>query len=209
MAANDAPGPAAPLAHNERRGNDQMSKTIGRRTASTGQARISRRDLMKSGVRHRGDRSADVGRQGGLPGRRLRAGRGAGGEGHEARLHRADRCLAADHRQGEGLLRQARPARHGGPQAGLLGRDARQHGARHQGQRHRRRPHPAAPEGAPLHHRQGDPEQSAAADVHAAEPQRGLPGDSRSPTSTRTSRSAPTARRSRRPSRRRRPPARR
>ena len=127
---------------------------------------------------------------------------------HQARLHRADRRLAADHRQGEGLLRQARPARHGGPQAGLVGRDARQHGARHQGQRHRRRSHPAT-EDAPLHHRQGDAEQPAAADVHAAQPQRGLARRFRSPTSTRTSTSRRTPRRSRPRSRRRRPQARR
>ena len=41
-------------------------------------------------------------------------------------------------------------AKHGVPdmevaQAGLVGRHARQHGARHRGQRHRRRAHPARP----------------------------------------------------------------
>ena len=57
---------------------------------------------------------------------RGRAGDHQGG----ARLHRADRCLAAGDRQGEGPLRQARHARRRGGQAGLVGRHARQPGAR-------------------------------------------------------------------------------
>ena len=55
---------------------------------------------------------------------------GTGGEEGDPRLHRADRRLAAGHRQGERLLRQARHAGRGGGQAGLVGRDARQSRAR-------------------------------------------------------------------------------
>ena len=58
-----------------------------------------------------------------------------------------------------------------------------------EGERHRRRPHPAA-EGASLFHRRGDAEQAAAADVHAAQPERGLPGDLGRAMNTRTWRQA-------------------
>ena len=53
--------------------------------------------------------------------RRPRAGVRAGGEGGEARLHRAHRRSAAVPRQGEGHLCQVRHARRRGAEAGLLG----------------------------------------------------------------------------------------
>ena len=63
----------------------------------------------------------------------------SGSHRRQARLHRADRCRGADDRQGEGPVRQVRHARCRGAEAGLLGRDARQPGARRRSQRHRRR----------------------------------------------------------------------
>ena len=100
-----------------------------------------------------------------IPRRRVRARRRAGGEGRQARLHRADRRRRAVRRQGEGLLRQARHARRRGAQAGLVGRHARQSRARLGRQRHRRRAHPDA-DALPDLGRQGDAEQRADADVH-------------------------------------------
>ena len=70
----------------------------------------------------------------------------------------------------KGLLRQARHARRGGRQAGLLGRHARQPGAGRRGQRHRRRAHPDA-HALPDLDRKGHPEQRTDADVHPGEAQ--------------------------------------
>ena len=127
-------------------------------------------------IRYRGDGGADVGGQGRVPRRRIRAGcRRARGRQGDPRLHRADGRLAAGHRQGEGLLRQARHARRRGRQAGLLGRDARQPRARLGRQRHRRRAHPDA-DALPDLDRQGDAEQRADADVHPGAPQSRRPG---------------------------------
>ncbi len=72
---------------------------------------------------------------------------------------------AAVRRQGEGLLRQVRRARHRSAEAGVVGRDARQHRSRRRRQRHRRRAHPHA-DALPDLGRQGDAEQRADADVH-------------------------------------------
>ena len=104
-------------------------------------------------------------RQAEFPRRRLRARRGSGSEGRQARLHRAQRCRSAVRRQGQGLLRQARHARCRGAEAGLLGHHARQPRAGLGRQRHRRRAYPD-PDAVPDLGRQGDAEQSADADVH-------------------------------------------
>ena len=117
------------------------------------------------GAAWRGDARRRGGREGGISERRLRAGRRSGDEGGKARLHRLDRRGAALRRQGEGPLRQARHARRRGPEAGLVGHDARQPRARLRGQRHRRRPHPHA-DALPHQRRQGDAEQRADADAH-------------------------------------------
>ena len=100
-----------------------------------------------------------------FPGRRVRARRGAGSEGRQARLHRADRRLAAVRRQGEGHLRQIRHARCRSAEAGLLGHHARQPRAGLGRQRHRRRAYPD-PDAVSDLGRQGDAEQPADADVH-------------------------------------------
>ena len=146
------------------------NKMIKRRTAQAG---ISRRDLMKSASATAATAALMSAVKAAFPAAPSRR-RGARGQGHQARLHRADRRLAAVHRQGEGLLRQARHARRGGRQAGLLGRHARQHGARRRGQRHRRRATSCTPMPYLYLDRQGDPEQRADADVHpgAAQPRR-------------------------------------
>ena len=100
-----------------------------------------------------------------FPRRRVRARRGSRGEGRQARLHRADRRLAAVRRQGEGHLRQIRHARRRSAEAGLMGHHARQSRARLGRQRHRRRAYPD-PDAVSDLVRQGDAEQSADADVH-------------------------------------------
>ena len=104
-------------------------------------------------------------------------------------------------------------AKHGMPdvevvEAGVVGRDARQHRARLREERHRRRAHSHADALSDLD-RQGDAEQRADADVHPGAAQSRCAGDLGRATNTRISRSPPTPRRSRPPSRRRRPPARR
>ena len=73
----------------------------------------------------------------------------------------------------KGHLRQIRHARRRGAEAGLVGHDARQSGARLGRQRHRRRAYPDA-DALPDLGRQGDAEQCADADVHpgAAQSQR-------------------------------------
>ena len=166
---------------------------------------LSRRALLKAtaGTAALARRAADEvsRRRARRPGRRARS-----DEGHP-RLHRPDRRLPAGHRQGEGLLRQARHARRRGRQAGLLGRHPRQPRARLREQRHRRRAHPDA-DALPDLDRQGDAEQRADADVHPGAAQSRRAGDLGRATNTRTSRSPPTPRRSRPPSTRRRPRAR-
>src|SRR5215203_3502972 len=119
------------------------------------------------GAAWRGDARRAGGREGGVSERRLRAGRRSGDQGGKARLHRLDRRGAALRRQGEGPLRQAWHARRRGPEAGLVGHDARQPRARLRGQWHRRRPHPHA-DALPHQRRQGDAEQRADADAHLA-----------------------------------------
>ena len=93
-------------------------------------------------------------------------------------LHRADRCIASDHREGEGLLRQARHAGRRGHEAGFVGHDARQPRARLCRQRHRRRAHPDA-DAVSDQQRQGHAEQRADADVRARAAQSRQPGDLR------------------------------
>ena len=79
-----------------------------------------------------------------VAGRRLRASRGSGDQQGDAGLHRADRCLAADRRQGKEALRQIRHHRRQRRQAGLVGHDARQHRAGLGRRRHRWRAYPDA-----------------------------------------------------------------
>ena len=71
-------------------------------------------------------------------------GSGARDQQGDSGLHRAHRCRAADHGQGKEDLRQVRHHRRQRRQAGVVGHDARQHGAGFGGGRHRRRPHPDA-----------------------------------------------------------------
>ena len=136
--------------HHQRHGNDETPGT----------------DPSRLPEDHRRDRRAARCRADQISRRRPhRASRRPGSHQGQSRLHRAHRRGAAVRRQGERLLRQARHAGRRGAEAGLLGRDARQSGARLGGQRHRRRPYPHA-DALPDQRRQGDAEQRADADVH-------------------------------------------
>ncbi len=97
-------------------------------------------------------------------------------EESDPRLYRTDGRLSAGDRQGERHLRQIRHARRRSVQAGLMGRDPRQHGARLGKQRHRRRAYPDADAVSDLR-RQGDAEQRADADVHPGAAQSRCAGD--------------------------------
>ena len=116
------------------------------------------------------------GRQDGLSRRRVCGTSSAGNHQGGPRLHRAHRCVAADHRQGKRVLRQARRSGRRGQQAGVVGHHPRQSRAGCGEQRHRWRAHPHA---AALsdEHGQGDAEQRAGADVSARAAQLRLPGD--------------------------------
>ena len=123
-------------------------------------------------------------RHGRLAGRRarglavgcVRARQGSRDRQGDVGLHRADRCLAADHRQGKEAVRQVRHHRRQRGQAGLVGHDARQHGAGFGRRRHRRRAHPDA-QAVPDHDGHHDGGEQADADVYPVPPQLRLPGD--------------------------------
>ena len=185
-----------------------MSKTIDKRAASA-QASISRRDLMKSASATAATAALMSAVKAAFP-----AGAFAQAAGPEVKGTKLGYIALTDASPLIIAKEKGFFAKHGLPdmevaEAGLVGRHARQHGARHQGQRHRRRAHLLRPKVHLYTTGKVIAEQSAAADVHAAATSTTTARASRSPTNTRTSRSAPTARRSRRPSRRRRPPARR
>ena len=163
------PGPprsaplCAPAAQTD--GHVQTQRTTApmtKPTDPTSRRGLSRRQILKAtGGNGRAARRG----QAEFPRRRLRARRGSGSEGRQARLHRADRCVAAVRRQGKGHLRQIRHARRRSAEAGLMGHHARQPRAGLRGQRHRRRAYPD-PDAVSDLVRQGDAEQSADADVH-------------------------------------------
>ena len=96
------------------------------------------------------------------PGRPGQAGNHLSGAG----LHRPHGRRPADHRQGEGLLRQGGHDRRGAQKANLLGRHPRQPGAGQRWRWHRWGPHPQ-PDALPAHHGGDQQEQETGADEYS------------------------------------------